>query len=101
MPNNLEKWILQKKREPTPDRGQSKILILLRNIDEKSLETEILIAICLPTGDKWQSKTAIYLRSSNVKSILDCPLSGVEPVKFETADLVSETGFLRLYWIKI
>ena len=41
----------------TPDRRQSKTLILSTNVDQKLLETEILIAIRRPTGDKWQSKT--------------------------------------------
>ena len=27
------------------------------NIDQKSLETEFLIAICRQLGDKWESKT--------------------------------------------
>ena len=65
----------------TPDRRQSKILTLLTNIDQKSLETEFSIAICPPTGDKWQSKTLFlaifYLYSSIVKSVLDCRLSGM------------------------
>ena len=38
-------------------RRQSKRLILLTNIDKKSLETEFTSAICRPTGNKWQSKT--------------------------------------------
>ena len=33
------------------------MLILSTNMDQKSLETEFLIAICLHSGDKWQSKT--------------------------------------------
>ena len=41
----------------TPDRRQSETLVLSTNVDQKSLETEFLIAICRPTGDKWQSKT--------------------------------------------
>ena len=31
--------------------------VLSRNVDQKSIETVFLIAICRPTGDKWQSKT--------------------------------------------
>ena len=31
------------------------MLILLTNVDKKSIE--LLIAICHPTGDKWKSKT--------------------------------------------
>ena len=38
-------------------RRQSKRLILLTNVDQKSLETVFLIAICRLSGDKWQSKT--------------------------------------------
>ena len=37
----------------TPDRWQSKTLMLSTNVDGKSLETEFSIAICRPTGDKW------------------------------------------------
>ena len=55
----------------TPDRRQSKTLILLTNVDHKWLETEFLIAICCLTDDKWQSKTLfleiVYLRPSIVK----------------------------------
>ena len=55
----------------TPDRQQSKTLILSTNVDQKLLETEFLIDICHPIGDKWQLKTlflAIFdLRSSIVK----------------------------------
>ena len=40
------------------------------NVDQKSLETVFLIAICRQAGDKWQSKTlfqtALDLRSSIV-----------------------------------
>ena len=32
------------------------MLILSTNVDQKSLETELLIAICRPTGDKWHQK---------------------------------------------
>ena len=49
------------------------MLILSSNIDQKSLETEFLIAICRLTGNKWQSKTLVlaifYPRSSIVKSV--------------------------------
>ena len=34
----------------TPDRRQSKMLILSTEVDKKSLETELSIAICHPTG---------------------------------------------------
>ena len=47
--NSAEKHLL------TLDRRQSKMLILLTNIDKKSLETEFSIVICRPTGHKWQS----------------------------------------------
>ena len=51
------------------------------DIDQKSIETEFLIAICRLSGDKWQSKT-LFLAifdplSSIVNSIFDCHLSGV------------------------
>ena len=56
----------------TPDRRQSKSLILSTNVDQISLET----------GDKWQSKTLIMAffdpRSSVVNSVFDCRLSGVD-----------------------
>ena len=38
----------------TLDRLQSNTLILSKNTDQKSLETEFLISICRSTGDKWQ-----------------------------------------------
>ena len=41
----------------TPGRWQAKSPILSRNVDQKSIETVFLIAICCPTGNKWQSKT--------------------------------------------
>ena len=48
------------------------------NVDQKSLETEFLIAICRLTGNKWQLKTlfqAIFDPFwSIVKSIFDCDL---------------------------
>ena len=44
----------------TPDRRQSKTLILSTNIDQKSLETQFLIAFCRPTGNKWPLKTLFY-----------------------------------------
>ena len=50
------------------------MLILLTNVDQKSLETEEL-------GDKWQSKTLFLVVFdpclSIVRSVFDCPLSGV------------------------
>ena len=55
----------------------SKTLIPLTNVDEKSLETEFLIAICHSIGDKWRSKTlfiAIFdLCSSIDKSVFFLP----------------------------
>ena len=57
------------------------MLILLTNVDQKSLETECSIAICRPTGDKWQSKTLFLAiidpHLSIVKSIFNCRISGV------------------------
>ena len=62
--------------------------ILLRNVDQKSLETEFSIPICRHTGDKWQSKTlfpSIFDPcSSNVDSIFDCCL----PCAFKLNGLV-------------
>ena len=52
-----------------------------RNVDQKSLETEFLIAICHHPGDKWQSKTLFLSifdqRLSIVDSGFDCRLFGV------------------------
>ena len=52
--------------------------ILLRNLDQKSLETEFLIAICRHTGEKWQSKTlflSIFDQCSSIGySVFDCRL---------------------------
>ena len=63
-------------RITTQGRRQSKTLKLSTNIDQKSLETEFLIAVCRPTGDEWQSKTVFLAifdpRSSIVKSVFDC-----------------------------
>ena len=65
----------------TSARRQSKTLIRSTNIDQKSLETELSIAIYRPTSDKWQSKTLLMAifdsRSSIVKSVFDYRLSGV------------------------
>ena len=62
---------------------QLKTPILSMNVDQKSLETELLIAICRQTGDKWQSKTLFlsifHQRLSIVDSVFDCRLPGVMP----------------------
>ena len=55
--------------------------ILLRNVDQKLLETEFLIAICHQYGDKWQLKT-LFLSlfdpcPSVVGNVFDCCLPGV------------------------
>ena len=64
-----------------PGRRQSKTSILSTNVNQKSLETELSIAICRPTGEKWQSNTLFlaifYPRSSIVKSVFDCSLPGM------------------------
>ena len=65
----------------TPGRRQTKTPKLSRNVDQKWLETEFLIAICRQCGNKWQSKTLFLLifdpRSSIVDSVFDCCLPGV------------------------
>ena len=65
----------------TPGRRQSKTPILLRNVDQKSLGTEFLIAICRNSGDIWQSKTLFLsifdLCLSIVDSVFNCRLPGV------------------------
>ena len=62
----------------TLGKQQSKMLIPSTNVDQKSLETEFLIAICRPNGDKWQSKTLFLVIFDPclliVKSICDCRL---------------------------
>ena len=66
----------------TRDRWPSKTLLLSRNVDQKKLETEFLIAICRPNGDKWQSETLFLAifdpRTSIVKSVFDCHVSSVK-----------------------
>ena len=37
--------------------GNQKHSLLLTKADQKSLETQFLIAICRQVGDKWQSKS--------------------------------------------
>ena len=50
--------------------------ILSRKVDQKSIETVFLIAICHHTGDKWESKTLFLWifdpRSSIVDNVFDC-----------------------------
>ena len=58
----------------TPDRRQSKTLMQSTNVDQISLETEFLIAICRPTGDKWQSKT-MFLKIFDQCSSIDKSVS--------------------------
>ena len=72
----------------TLGRRQSRTPILSRNVDKKSLENRVSIAICRHTGDKWQSKTLFLSifdpRLSIVDSVFDRCLPGVmcvsEPV---------------------
>ena len=54
----------------TPGRRQSKTLIPSTNADQKSLETEYLIAICRPIENTYLA--IIDPRSSIVKSVFDC-----------------------------
>ena len=65
----------------TPVRRQLKTPILLRNIDQNSIETVFLIAICRQCGDKWESKTLFLLifdpRLSIVDNVFDCRLPDV------------------------
>ena len=55
--------------------------ILLRKLDQKSIETVFLIAICRPTGDKRQSKIlflSIFVQYSLiVDHVFDCCISGL------------------------
>ena len=70
----------------TPDKRQSKTLILSTNVDQTSLETEFLIAICRQTGDKWQWKTLFlkifYPSLLIVKSVFDCRLSSASMASY-------------------
>ena len=65
----------------TPNRRQSKTLILSVSIGKKLVETEFSIAICCPTGNKWQLKNTVSSdfdpRLSIFKSVFVCRLSGV------------------------
>ena len=66
----------------TPGRRQSTTpTVRSRNIDQKSIETVLLIAICHPTGDKWQPKTLFLTifdpHSPIVNYVFGCRLSGV------------------------
>ena len=67
----------------TPDRRQSKTLILSTNVDQKSLETEFSIVICRQSAD-WRQMAIKKLflaifdpRPSIVKSVFGCRLPGV------------------------
>ena len=68
----------------TPDRRQSKTLILSRNHfeDQKSLETEFSIAICRLVERQMAIGNTVYRdfypRPSIVKSVYNCRLSGVK-----------------------
>ena len=53
----------------THDRLHSETLIISMNVDEKSLETMFLIAICHLRGDKWQSKT-LFLAIFDPRSLI-------------------------------
>ena len=53
----------------THDRLHSETLIISMNVDEKSLETMFLIAICRLRGDKWQSKT-LFLAIFDPRSLI-------------------------------
>ena len=57
------------------------MVILSMNLDQKSIETVFLIAICNLTGDKWKLKTLFLSifdpRSSIVYYVFDCRLPGV------------------------
>ena len=90
-------WAIPWEKGPIYQLGrlQSKRPILSRNIDQKSLETEFLIAICRHTGDKWQSKTQFIStfdpHSSIADNVFDCHLPGVSSLK---QALISENFIL-------
>ena len=85
----------------TPDRRQSKTLILSTKVDETSLETEVTIAFCRPTGDKLQSKTLFLLFFLALYSLLWSTISGTKHPEgtFElmTSHLVSFGILLKLF----
>ena len=69
-------------RKCTPDKRQSKTLILSTDVDQKSLETEFSIAIYFSLN--WRQITIENTVSSDigpclsiVKSVFDCRLPGV------------------------
>ena len=74
---DLDQMLQNEASDHTQGRRQSKTSILLRNVDQKSIETVFSIAICRPTGDKWQSKTLFLSifdpRSSIVDYVFDLP----------------------------
>ena len=78
----------------TPGKRQLKTPILSRNVDQKSIETVFLIAICRQWGDKWQSKilflSIFYPRPSIVDNIFDCHLSSVTQQQNQTPQ--NQTG---------
>ena len=83
----------------TPNRRQSKTLILSTNVDKKSLETEFSIVICRPIG-KWQLKTPFLPifepRSSIVKSVFDCCLSCVIQWRHKTKFSIGTV--FQIFW---
>ena len=58
-----KKFQIRLKEQPVlpRDMRQSKTLLTMTNMDQKSLETVFLIAICRQSGNKWQSKTMFLL----------------------------------------
>ena len=55
--NCLCRYFKQKQSKPDILGDNRKRFKQSTKVDQKSLETVFLIAICRPTGDKWQSKT--------------------------------------------
>ena len=74
--NESDMILSSEKRINTPVRRQSKTLILSTNVDQKSLETELSIAICRMAIENTVSSD-FDPRSSIVKSVFDCHLPGV------------------------
>ena len=74
------------------------MLILLTNVDQKSFETEFLIAICRLTDDKWQLKTLFSSdfdsHLSIFKSVFNCYLYSVcWTVKINLKKNLFDTGY--------
>ena len=58
----------------------------MTNIDQKLLEIEFLIAICLPPGDKWQSRTMFLVIFDPCLSIVQSVFA-LSPIECNTVKI--------------